>query len=100
MRVGDIITLTKEQFLTLAPKGLQVARTGALDSIFRYVTLAPDYSNTVYENYINGYIFYYSWNPDQYNPINGLWVFFDGITKFKVIQPPRTRISKTRALDS
>ena len=101
MRIGDTITLTKDQFLKLAPLGLQVFRNSTPRTIFAYLPeVLPRYhSQGYYHHYIKGYIYSRPYDhPSVYYPINGLWSYFDGVTKFTVVQPPRFKILKTKVL--
>lgn len=99
MRTGDIITLTKAQFLKLAPLGLRVVRKGNPNTIFAYRPEGASSHYGDYSDYIEGYVYYhFDQRIPYYQPINGLWMYFNGQTKFTVIQPPRLKISKTKVL--
>ena len=99
MRTGDIITLTKAQFLKLAPLGLRVVRNANHATAYAYNPKCPNFYTSDYSDYIKGYVYYdLHQTLPRYHPINGLWMYFNGQTKFTVIHPPVFRISKTKAL--
>lgn len=99
MKVNDTISLTKEQFLRLAPLGLVVKRAG-YDTLFGYTSSPRYYSTSEYPEYIPGYVYFYDWNnTNEYQPINGIWTYFENSnTQFVVVKPPITRIAKTKEL--
>lgn len=99
MKVDDIISLTKEQFLRLAPLGLVVKRVGHT-TLFGYTSSPRPYSTSEYYAYIPGYVYFHDWDSIyEGGPINGLWTYFENPnTQFVVVKPPVTRITKTKEL--
>lgn len=99
MKVDDTISLTKEQFLRLAPFGLVVRRVGN-STLFGYTSSPRYYSTSEYPAYIPGYMYYHDFNIlDEGGPINGLWSYFENPNiQFVVVKPPVTRITKTKEL--
>lgn len=96
-----IITLTKEQFLLLAKAGMEVARVAEMENypdthnIYYYnpSAIVPDNS---YRSAISGYVFRPKLRDRHNDFIMGLWDYFNGVEKFKVIKPPHLKILRSR----
>lgn len=114
MRVGDQITITKEQFLVLAKRGLILK---GRSSYYYYDQLIADSMESYYnprrcEDYrrrhsvIPGFTLAGSYplsdtfERSRTEPIMGAWDVFNTSSLLTVVHLPRTRISRTRALDS
>jgi len=92
MKVGDVITLTKEEFLVKAKQGLVVS------SNHLYFFYSPKsierFAETSNPKKIPGYVYGYSTSEPQ-APIMGFWYRFPGT--FTVIELPKTgKLLKTR----
>lgn len=93
MQVGDIITLTKEDFLRLAPLGLQV-KVADSNLIYYYSRIAAA-SYLARYNEIPGYGYHYHIDSNNIvDHIRGLWDKFDGTTPFIVVATPNLKIYK------
>lgn len=91
MQVGSLITLTKEDFIRLAPLGLRVHYCGTT-----YYYHKNPRTDDLWGDAIKGYVFGY-FNPlEQYDHIHlrGFWSRFNGTNEFKVITPPITTLYK------
>ena len=95
MRAGNVISISKEAFLKLAPRGLILE---AESVYFMYDSNAPTFPSR-YSDYIPGYVYKDKLSDSVVNPINGLWNYFlYPNLKFTVIQPPVLPISKPKDL--
>lgn len=98
-----IITITKEQFLLLAKAGMEVARIDEMEdypdthNIYYYnpSAIAPDSDNSRLSA-ISGYVFRLKCWGSPSDFIMGLWDYFNGVEKFKVIKPPHLKILRSR----
>lgn len=93
MQVGDIITLTKGDFLRLAPLGLQV-KVEDSNLIYCYSRIAAA-SYLAGDNEISGYGYHYLTDSENIvDHIRGLWHHFNGTTPFIVVATPNLKIYK------
>lgn len=114
MRVGDQITMTKEQFLVLAKRGLILK--GSF-SYYYYDQFIADSMESYYpprrcddyrrrDSVIPGFTLSRSYplsdtfERGRTEPIMGAWDVFSTSDLLTVVHLPCTRISRTRALDS
>lgn len=88
MKVGDVITLTKEEFLVKAKQGLVVSSS---DMYFFYSV--NSFSADIDPRNIPGYVYGYSTSEPR-APILGFWRAFPG--KFTVIKLPNRVLFKPR----
>lgn len=82
MQVGDVITLTKEEFLVKAKQGLVVS----YGHLYFFYSAEPIERFAAFTNYIPGYVYGYSTLEPQ-TPILGSWRLFPG--KFIVRRLPK-----------
>ena len=95
MKAGNVISISKEAFLKLAPRGLILE---AESVYFMYDSNAPMF-HSYYSYYIPGYVYKDTLSDSVVNPINMLWDYFSyPDSKFTVIQPPVLHISKPKDL--
>lgn len=94
MKIGDRITLTREQFIRLAPMGLVLHAD--LDNVLFYF---DPYAHAPYESSIDaihGYVYTDSNEPQSYsarsNHLNGYWGLFDDGYTFTVHMLPKLHI--------
>ena len=96
--IGDTITMIRQQFITLAPKGLVLALSHG-NTRFLYdleVSLTLDEEYGLPDEAIQGYIFSSlslygtTWTPQGH--LSGFWGYFDSGTPFTVVSLPRLHL--------
>lgn len=94
MKVGDVITLTKEEFLVKAKQGLVVSSSHLY---FFYSHKSTErFAAITYPTKIPGYVYGYSTSESQ-APILGFWRLFPGT--FTVRKLPKSgKLLKTRSI--
>lgn len=91
MKVGDVITLTKEQFLVRAKQGLVVSSRGL--HFFYSPESIEIFSENLDSRKIPGYVYGHSTLKPE-SPILGFWSYFPGT--FRVRKLPNTVLFKPR----
>ena len=92
MQVGDTITITKDQFLILAKRGLVLKY---LDTYYRYIKNPSRLARGPHS--VLGYVISTTPSGPRYTDhIKGLWGYFEGNTYFTVVALPKTAIYKAR----
>ena len=92
MKLNSEITISADEFKRLAKYGLVLWRAGAT---FYYDS--KSHLSTSHTRAVPGY---FVREFGAVEPILGYWDHFDAGRKFKVVQLPLLRYSKTKALDS
>ena len=94
MKVGDLITTTKDEFLRLAPLGLRLQLHGTHYFYSRDAAIACNYPT--HDSAIPGYVLAYSVRPNRESAysdhIRGCWGNFDprADATFTVVRLPTT----------
>lgn len=92
MKIGDSITITKDEFLRLAPLGLNLYRPNI--GYCYYATQVPPMARGLRQA-VQGYI--YGYHIDDYRDhLNGYWDYFDGDHLFTIVALPRLAIYRRR----
>jgi hypothetical protein len=92
MQVGDTITITKDQFLSLAKRGLVLK---AYNTYYRYIDNPS--RPAIGRHGILGYVISTTpFGPNYTDHINGLWCHFEGNTYFTVEALPKQPLYKAR----
>lgn len=96
--IGDTITMTRQQFITLATKGLVLAishvNTRFLYDLEASLTLDEEYG--LPDEAIQGYIFSSlsiygtTWTPQGH--LSGFWEYFDSGVPFTVVSLPQVHL--------
>ena len=92
MKLNSEITITADDFKRLAKHGLVLSRGGA--------TFYYDPTSSLSTSHTRAVPGYFVHEFGVIEPILGYWDYFEEGRKFKVVQLPRLRYSKTKALDS
>lgn len=92
MKVGDVITLTKEQFLVRAKQGLVVSSERLC--FFYSLEALEEFSTNTDSRKIPGYVYGYSTLKPE-SPILGFWGSFPGT--FRVRKLPNTLFKPRKA---
>lgn len=92
MQVGDVITLSKQKFLSLAKAGLVVSRTGS-----KYYYDHNSNKNFNRPEAIQGYLLTIKLMDIELEvPITNCWRYFDEVNTFTVVALPKLKLLRTR----
>lgn len=92
MQLNSEITITADDFKRLAKQGLVLSR-GEATFYYDPKSHLPTFDTRAIPGYLVREV-------GVIEPIKGYWDYFDAGRKFKVVQLPLLRYSKTKALDS
>ena len=92
MQLNSTITITAHDFKRLAKHGLVLSRQGAT-FYYDHTSSLSDYPSGVVPGFLVREF-------GITEPIKGYWDYFDRGSRFKVVQLPKIKYIKTKALDS
>lgn len=92
MQVGDVITLSKQRFLSLAKAGLVVSRTGS-----KYYYDQNSNKDFNRPGAIQGYLQTIKLLGIELEvPITNCWRYFDDVNTFTIVTLPKLKLLRTR----